>query len=111
MSQVESESRQGTRQFQGQSRQGQQNGNSQSQNEQVVSTTWEDMNQPGAYVDDLGDLFRVPIEALRAGGRAGTGISRVSYQQRTLTRVSSNPYVALSQAREIAANCDIEPQF
>jgi hypothetical protein len=76
----------------------------------LTETTWEEMTQPGAYVEvGSGDLFRVPQEALITG--ASPVITKVSNGASRLVRVSDNPYCPLLRAREVAADHNIEPNF
>ena len=76
----------------------------------LTQTTWEELNQPGAYVEEgSGDLFRVPQEALVQG--ASPIITRVSNGASRLVRVSDNPAVPLLKARMVAADHNIEPNF
>lgn len=71
---------------------------------------WEDINEPGAYVEvGTGDLYRIPKEGLIPGSspviqKASTGASR-------LVRLSSNPFVTTLQARMLACEHNIEPNF
>lgn len=75
-----------------------------------MQTTWEDLREPGAYVEEgSGDLFRVPQEALITG--ASPIISRVSNGASRFVRVSENPAVPLVKARMVAADHNIEPNF
>lgn len=76
----------------------------------LLQTTWEDLREPGAYVEEgSGDLFRVPQEALITG--ASPIIARVSNGASRLVRVSENPAVPLMKARMVAADHNIEPNF
>ena len=76
----------------------------------LLQTTWEDLREPGAYVEEgSGDLFRVPQETLMTG--ASPIISRVSNGASRLVRVSDNPAVPLVKARMVAADHNIEPNF
>ena len=80
------------------------------QRSSLMHTTWEELTQPGAYVEEgSGDLFRVPQEALVQG--ASPIISKVSNGASRLVRVSDNPAVPLLKARMIAADHNIEPNF
>jgi hypothetical protein len=73
-----------------------------------MQTTWEELVQPGAYVEEgPGDLFQVPQEALVQG--ASPIITKVSNGASRLVRVSDNPAIALLKARMIAADDNIEP--
>ena len=76
----------------------------------LLQTTWEELTQPGAYVEEgTGDLFRVPQEALVQG--ASPIITKVSNGEPRLVRVSDNPAVPLLPARMIALDHNIEPNF
>jgi hypothetical protein len=76
----------------------------------LAQTTWEELREPGAYVEEgSGDLFRVPQEALVTG--CSPIISRVSNGASRLVRVSDNPSVPLLKARMVAADHNIEPNF
>jgi hypothetical protein len=75
----------------------------------LVETTWEELTQPGAYVEEeTGDLFRVPQDALV---RASPIITKVSYDESLLLRVSDDPSVPLLTARMIAEDHNIAPNF
>jgi hypothetical protein len=76
----------------------------------LLQTTWEELREPGAYVEEgSGDLFRVPQEALITG--ASPIIARVSSGASRLVRVSENPAVPLMKARMVSADHNIEPNF
>ncbi len=64
-------------------------------------TTWEELNEPGAYVEvGSGDLYRFPTEALIAGA-----------SPIMLVQVSANPFCTTLHARMVAAEHNIEPNF
>jgi|HubBroStandDraft_5_1064220.scaffolds.fasta_scaffold14926_4 hypothetical protein len=72
--------------------------------------TWEDLEMPGFYVcRATGNGYRVPAEALIKG--ASPVIEQVSAQPSRLVKVSDNPFVPLIKARNLAANCNVEPNF
>jgi hypothetical protein len=76
----------------------------------LMEVPWEDLTEPGTYVEvGSGDLYRIPKEALIAGGsplirKESTGASR-------LLQVSKNPFVTTLQARMLCAEHNIEPNF
>jgi hypothetical protein len=76
----------------------------------LPEVTWEDLNEPGAYVErGSGDLYRIPREALIPGGspiihKESSGASR-------LVQVSKNPFVTTLEARLRCAQHNIEPNF
>ena len=72
--------------------------------------SWEDLEMPGFYVcRETGNGYRVPAEALIKG--ASPVIEQVSSRPSRLVKVSDNPFVPLIKARNVAANCNIEPNF
>lgn len=71
---------------------------------------WDDVSEPGAYCEvGTGDLYRIPKEALIQGGspiihKESSGASR-------LVQLSKNPYITTLQARLLACEHNIEPNF
>lgn len=81
-----------------------------STNQQLRQTTWEELDEEGAYVEEgTGALYRVPAQALQGG--ESPVIGRVQKQEPVLFQVSTDPNITLSRARMIAANNDIQPNF
>jgi len=76
----------------------------------LAQVSWEDVKEPGAYVEvGSGDLYRIPKEALIPGGspvirKESTGASR-------LVQLSQNPFITTLQARMVACQHNIEPNF
>lgn len=76
----------------------------------LMEVPWEDVTEPGAYVEvGTGDLYRIPQEALIAGGspivhKESAGASR-------LLQVSKNPFLTTLQARMLCAEHNIDPNF
>jgi hypothetical protein len=72
--------------------------------------SWDDLDTPGFYVSrSTGNGYRVPAEALIKGG--SPVIEQVSAKPSRLVRISDNPFIPLIRARNLAANCNIEPNF
>jgi hypothetical protein len=72
--------------------------------------SWDDLEAPGFYVSrSTGNGYRVPWEALIKG--ASPVIEQVSKKPSRLVRLSENPFIPLIKARNLAANCNIEPNF
>jgi hypothetical protein len=64
----------------------------------------------GSYVNvDTGSLFRIPEEAL-AKGRSPI-FEIVSLTGPVVCRLSSDPWVPISKARQLAADADIQINF
>ncbi len=67
---------------------------------------WNLIKEPGAYVFmDSGELARVPFEALAPGHSPAMTIT--SKRPVLLARISTDPYVPLSKARQLAADFDL----
>lgn len=76
----------------------------------LPETTWEEMSEPGAYVErGTGDLYRVPKEALIPG--ASPVIHKESLGASRLVQISKNPFVLTLEARLKCAQHNIEPNF
>ena len=76
----------------------------------LPEVTWDDLNEPGAYVErGSGDLYRVPKEALIPGG--SPIIHKESVGASRLVLVSRNPFVTTLEARLRCAQHNIEPNF
>jgi hypothetical protein len=72
--------------------------------------SWQDLTEPGAYVElGSGDLYRFPKEALVPG--ASPIIRKESSGASRLVQISKNPYVITLEARMIACEHNIEPNF
>ncbi len=68
------------------------------------------LDEPGAYVErGTGDLYRVPKEALIPG--ASPVIRKESLGASRLVQLSKNPFVTTLEARMIACEHNIEPNF
>ena len=72
--------------------------------------TWETINEPGTYVArDTGDLYRVPQEALIRGSSPIIRMESLGAQR--LVHLSRNPYITTVEARMLAAECNVHPNF
>ena len=84
-------------------------------NEKMVSSSlsevsWDEMETPGFYVSRVtGNGYRIPTEALIKGG--SPVIEQVSARPTRLVKLSDNPFIPLIKARNLAANCNIKPNF
>ena len=76
----------------------------------LSETTWEAINEPGAYVErGSGDLYRVPKEALIPG--ASPAIVKESRGASVLVKLSDDPFITTFKARLLCAQHNIEPNF
>ncbi|HEY7677446.1 MAG TPA: hypothetical protein VIG69_10260 [Candidatus Methylomirabilis sp.] len=80
------------------------------QREALPEVSWHDLSEPGAYVErGTGDLYRVPKEALIPG--ASPVIRKESLGASRLVQISRNPFVTTLEARMVACEHNIEPNF
>ena len=71
---------------------------------------FENLNEPGCYVSNwTGHLIRVPEEALKPGHSPLIEIR--GKEPVLLTKLSADPYLAISKARMIAADMDVSVEF
>lgn len=78
--------------------------------ENLQTRVWEDIDEPGAYVDvSTGDLYRVPEAALPKGGLIP--IRKHSAAGSWFVQVSKNPFINTLEARMICAVHDIQSRF
>lgn len=88
----------------------QQTQNVQTRPSKFVEVSWESIQEPGCYVDALaGDLYRVPQEALLNG--SSPIIRKVSAGPSRFIQLSGDPTLTTFQARMLAADLDIKPNF
>ncbi len=72
--------------------------------------SWQDVEEAGAFVEKgSGDLYRIPKEALVPG--SSPVIRKESLGASRLVRISKNPFVTTLQARMLACEHNIEPNF
>jgi hypothetical protein len=65
---------------------------------------------PGCYIANFtGHLFRIPDQAVAAG--RSPLIEIVSKQGTLMTKVSDDPWIPISKARQLAADADLQPNF
>jgi hypothetical protein len=71
---------------------------------------FEDMNEPGCYICNWsGHMLRVPEDAIRPG--RSPLLNLTGTKPLYVTKLSSDPYVAISKARSIAADLDVAVDF
>ena len=76
----------------------------------LPETTWEDIHDPGAYVErGSGDLYRIPKEALITG--ASPAIVKESRGASVLLKVSDDPFITTFKARVLCAQHNVEANF
>ncbi len=71
---------------------------------------FEDINEPGAYMADWsGHLLRFPEDSIKPGRSPLLDI--VGREPLYVTKISENPYVTLTKARQVAADLDCDVNF
>ncbi len=72
--------------------------------------SWEQITEPGTYVEvGSGDLYRIPKEALIHG--SSPVIRKESLGASRLVQLSNNPFITTFQARMLACEHNIQPNF
>jgi hypothetical protein len=71
---------------------------------------WQNVTEPGAYVElGTGDLYRFPREALIAG--SSPVIRRETQEDTVLVQLSKDPFITTFEARMLAAEHNVKPNF
>jgi hypothetical protein len=71
---------------------------------------FEAINEPGCYVCNWsGHLLRIPEDGVKPGRSPLVNISGT--EPLFVTKISGNPYIPLSKARMLAADCDVVVNF
>lgn len=71
---------------------------------------WENVDEPGTYVDvSTGELYRIPQEALLQG--SSPLIRKESLKASRLVQISKNPFITTFQARMLACEHNVQPNF
>ena len=80
------------------------------QTRRELTIQFNEISEPGAYYNhDTGSLYRVPAEILSLGHSPLLNI--VTLDENFVTKVSDNPWVPLSKARQICCNMDFAVNF
>jgi hypothetical protein len=78
-------------------------------NPSYPEVSWDDLDTPGFYVSrSTGNGYRVPSALIKG---APPVIEQFSAKPSRLVRLSENAFISLIEARSLAANCNIEPNF
>lgn len=77
---------------------------------QHQQVSWQNLNEPGAYVEaGTGNLYRFPPEALIVG--SSPVVRRENQDGGLLVQLSRDPFITRFEARMLAAECNIKPNF
>ena len=77
---------------------------------QHQQVSWQNLNEPGAYVEaGTGNLYRFPPEALIVG--SSPVVRRENHDGGLLVQLSRDPFITSFEARMLAAECNIKPNF
>ena len=77
---------------------------------QHQQVSWQNLNEPGAYVEaGTGNLYRFPPEALITG--SSPVVRRENQDGGILVQLSRDPFITSFEARMLAAECNIKPNF
>ncbi len=76
----------------------------------TTRVAFQDLNSPGAYVcNETGCLFRIPEDGLVTG--RSPLIEIVSKSPTMMTKISDDPWLPISKARQLAADADLYINF
>jgi hypothetical protein len=76
----------------------------------LQQVAWQNVNEPGAYVEaGTGNLYRFPPEALITG--SSPVVRRENHEGGVLVQLSRDPFITTFEARMLAAECNIKPNF
>jgi hypothetical protein len=71
---------------------------------------WEQISEPGTYVEvGTGELYRIPKEALVQG--SSPLIRKESLASSRFVQLSKNPFIITFQARMLACEHNVQPNF
>ena len=71
---------------------------------------FEGINEPGCYVSNWGGhLLRIPVDAIKPGNAPVLEI--VGQETLFTTKICNDPFVPVSKARQLAADCDVPVNF
>lgn len=74
-----------------------------------LTVAFDEIEEPGVYVNQRGDMFRIPPDGL-AEGRSPL-IAWECDEGNLVTRISENPYTPISKCRQLAADADLPVRF
>lgn len=74
-----------------------------------VSCRFDEIEKPGVYVNQRGEMFRIPDEAL-AEGRSPL-LAWETAEGNLVTRISEDVYTPISKCRQLAADSDMAVNF
>lgn len=75
-----------------------------------MQTPYEAINDPGAYICNWsGHLLRVPEDSIKPGRSPLMSFS--ASEPLIVTKISENPFIAVTKARVLAADCDLNVNF
>ena len=79
------------------------------QNQSLPTFLFEEIREPGVYVTQHGELFRVPAEALAEGH--SPLITWVNESSNMVTFITDDVWAPISKIRQMASNADLKVNF
>ena len=71
---------------------------------------YESINEPGCYVCNWsGHVLRIPEDGIKPG--RSPLLNMLGTEQLFVTKICNDPYIPLSKARMLAADCDVHVNF
>lgn len=74
-----------------------------------ISLPFDEIDEPGVYVNQHGEMFRVPPDSL-AEGRSPLIVWETT-ESNLVSRISEDPYASISKCRQLAADADLPVRF
>ena len=78
-------------------------------NQGFLTLDFTEIDSPGVYVTQRGEMLRVPGEALAEGH--SPILSWESIEGNLVTRITEDVYAPISRCRQLAANADLPVNF
>jgi len=78
-------------------------------NQGFLTVRFSEIQSPGVYVTQRGELFRVPREALAEG--LSPILAWESVAGNIVSRISEDPYCPISKCRQLTADADLPVNF
>jgi hypothetical protein len=74
-----------------------------------LTVQFSEINSPGVYITNRGEMFRVPNEALAEGH--SPILAWESIEGSLVSRITDDPYCPITKCRQLAADADLPVNF
>jgi hypothetical protein len=80
-----------------------------SSRQELLSLDFDQVSEPGVYVTQHGEMFRVHADFLAKAHRPA--VNWEPTENRQVTRISEDPYLPITRCRQLAAHFDLTVNF